>query len=102
MYNDHDFNLDAVVALQEVGSRRKWMVSLLLEAPPCAPAPQAAPALHSSSQTTDSRAPDDQEQTGLPGALWSDKGAPDDQEQTGPGALWSDKKKNNNPVTKAL
>ena len=65
--------LEVEALVKEVGSRRSWTVPLLPAASLCAPAPQAAPAVLSTLHTTDKKAPDDQEQTHLPDALWSGK-----------------------------
>ena len=65
-------NLEVVLVVQEVESRRSCRVVLLPAASLCGQAPQAAPAVLSTSHTTGRRAPDDQEHTGLPGVLWSD------------------------------
>ena len=62
-----------VVALKEVGSRRNWMVSLLLAAPLCAPALLVAPTVQSILHTAGRRGFDDQEQTHLPDTLWSER-----------------------------
>ena len=64
-------NLEVMAVMQEVESGRSWKVLLLPAAPPCAPAPQVAPAVQSTSHTTGRRALVGLEQTDLPAVLWS-------------------------------